>query len=99
MNDCQRSRNMNWNKDKSLALSQVCVWIFAVLLAAGSVGAPWVFRMFIETRGEILDGTLPYFLTSTYTTVFPVTAALILLYRLLSNIKRGDVFQQGMSGV
>ena len=34
---------------------------FAVLLAAGSVGAPWVFRMFIETRGEILDGTLPYF--------------------------------------
>lgn len=95
MNDCQRSRNMNWNKDKSLALSQVCVWIFAVLLAAGAVGAPWVFRLFIETRGEILDGTLPYFLTSTYTTVFPVTAALILLYRLLSNIKRGDVFQQG----
>ncbi|MCH1981376.1 DUF2975 domain-containing protein [Ruminococcus sp. OA3] len=86
---------MNWNKDKSLALSQICVWIFAVLLAAGAVGAPWMFRMFIGIRGGALDGTLPYFLISTYTTVIPVTTALILLYRLLGNIKRGDVFQQG----
>lgn len=85
---------MNWNKDKSLALSRICVWIFAVLLLAGAVGAPWLFEMFIGFRGNALEGRLPYFLISTYMIVLPVAAALFLLHRLLKNIKGGQVFQE-----
>lgn len=84
---------MNWNKDKSLVLSQICVWIFAGLLFAGAAGAPWLFGIFIKVRGGVLDGRLPYFLVSTYMAALPAAVALFLLYRLLGNIKKGEVFQ------
>ena len=31
---------MNWNKDKSLKFTRVCIYLFAVLLVGMCVGAP-----------------------------------------------------------
>ena len=33
---------MEWDRDKSLLLSRVCVWLFAGALAALCAGAPWL---------------------------------------------------------
>ena len=39
---------MNWNKDKSLKFTRVCIYFFAVLLVGICVGAPWLYRGFLE---------------------------------------------------
>lgn len=52
---------MNWNKDKSLKFTRVCIYLFAVLLVGMCVGAPWLYRGFLELRSPLLDGMLPYF--------------------------------------
>lgn len=40
---------MNWNKDKSLKFTRVCIYFFAVLLVGICVGAPWLYRGFFRT--------------------------------------------------
>ena len=41
---------MNWSSNKSLALSRVCVAVFAVLLAALDAAAYWLVRWFLVAR-------------------------------------------------
>ncbi len=83
---------MEWNKDKSVKLSKICVYIFRVLMVVIAAFAPKIFNALIRLRGYYLKGTLPYFLTSTYTACVPATIALLGLNRLLCNIEKGDVF-------
>ncbi|MBQ3587404.1 MAG: DUF2975 domain-containing protein [Oscillospiraceae bacterium] len=83
---------MEWNKDKSLKLSRICVYIFAVIMVAAAIAAPKLFSLLISLRTKYLAGTLPYFLASTYTACIPATVALWGLNRLLGNIEKGDVF-------
>lgn len=52
---------MNWNKDKSLKFTRVCIYLFAVILVGVCIGAPWLYRGFLELRSPLLDGMLPYF--------------------------------------
>ena len=44
---------MNWNKDKSLKFTRVCIYFFAVLLVGICVGAPWLYRGFLELRSPL----------------------------------------------
>lgn len=80
------------NKDSSLKLSKICVYIFTVLMVVIRVFAPKIFSMLIERRTAYLGGTLPYFLISTYTACIPASAALYGLHRLLDNIDKDLVF-------
>ena len=41
---------MDWNKDKSISLSKICVGAFALLLLAADIGAYWIVRLFISIR-------------------------------------------------
>lgn len=83
---------MEWNKDKSLKLSKICIYIFAVTMVVVAAFAPKIFGLLIELRIGYLGGTLPYFLITTYTACVPATIALAGLYRLLDNISKGHVF-------
>lgn len=81
-----------WNKDKSILLSIFCVRLFAVVMAAVWVFAPWLFGTLIAYRGGYLSGTLPFFLSSTYLASVPAVFALWHLHGLLFDISRQQVF-------
>ena len=83
---------MDWNKDKSLWLSKICIKLFTIIMIVVAVFAPKIFSALIEVRIAYLGGTLPYFLISTYTLCVPATIALAGLWRLLDNIDKGEVF-------
>ncbi len=83
---------MEWNKDKSLWLSKICIKLFTIIMIVIAVFAPKIFAALIKVRVAYLGGTLPYFLISTYTACVPATIALSGLWRLLDNIEKGDVF-------
>lgn len=83
---------MEWNKDRSVKLSRICVYIFTIIMILTAVFAPKIFSRLIEIRVSYLSGTLPYFLISTYTACIPARAALRGLNRLLGNIEKGEVF-------
>lgn len=83
---------MNWNQDRSLKLTRVCILFFAAALLGGCVAAPWLYGMFLELRAPHLDGKLCYFLVTNYTVAVPVAIALYQMNGLLSNISRDEVF-------
>ena len=83
---------MDWNKDRSLWLSKICIKLFTITMIVVAVFAPKIFSVLIEVRVAYLGGTLPYFLISTYTACVPAVIALAGLWRLLDNIEKGDVF-------
>lgn len=83
---------MEWNKDRSVRLSKICVKIFTLVMITVAVFAPKIFGALIELRVHYLGGTLPYFLISTYTACVPASVALWGLDKLLQNIENGNVF-------
>lgn len=82
---------MNWSTNKSIILSQVCVVIFALLLAALDIGAYWAVGWYIRLRGMAWQQgagmTATIYLCSVFGWVL-----LWQMWRLLGNIRRGEVF-------
>ena len=82
---------MHWNKDRSAALSQMCVALFALCLLALDIGAYWIARWFVDNRfvrwqsGILLTGSI-------YAGSIFGWFCLCALWRLLGNIRRGEVF-------
>lgn len=86
---------MNWNKDKSLALSRICVRLFSICLAAGCLGAPWLFGLLSETvGGNYLESKRTLFFITLYTSAIFIAAALYHLHCLLNNIRKEIVFEK-----
>lgn len=83
---------MDWNKNKSVKLSQFCVALFMVLLAAVCLFAPQLCRLLIRLRRWDVQLKLPLFLASVYLSAVPAAAVLWALWRLLRNIGAGAVF-------
>ena len=82
---------VNWNKDKSILLSQICTAIFALLLAALDIGCYWAVHWFIRLRNMNWQKGIAFMVTIYLCSIF----AWILLYglwRLLGNMKSGQVF-------
>lgn len=82
---------MNWNKDKSISLSQVCVCAFALLLAGLDVFGYWLIRFFAGLRGLGMDWGLVIYAALLICSVFG-WAVLWKLWGLLKSIKAGQVF-------
>ena len=82
---------MNWDGDKSITLSQVCVGVFALLLAALDLGAYWLVDLFIALRGmsarQELLMTVSLYLCSVFGWI-----VLWKLWRLLKSLRREQVF-------
>jgi len=89
----QEASDMDWNKDKSILLSKICVVIFALLLAAADIGSYWLVAWFMEvsrTLGGLKDGYL--LMASLYSCSIFAWILLVNLWRLLGNIRQGTVF-------
>ena len=82
---------MNWNREKSVALSQAGVIIFALCLAALDIGAYQIATWFASNcfrhfqLGLLLMGSI-------YAGSIFAWVCLYQLWRLLGNIRRGQVF-------
>ncbi|MBQ9459606.1 MAG: DUF2975 domain-containing protein [Oscillospiraceae bacterium] len=82
---------MNWSRDKSIVLSQVCVAFFALCLLALDVGAYWFAAWFVRVRLMSRQlGTL--LMVSIYAGSIFGWVCLLELWRLLANIRRGELF-------
>ena len=84
---------MNWNKNKSILLSQLCVIVFALLLLALDLSGIWWTRWFVTIRAM---GSLKrvYLLISLCACSVPAWICLWNLWLLLRNIKANHVFVQ-----
>ena len=84
---------MDWNKDKSIKLSLICVYVFAALLLVLDVMAPfwasWVSREYVYVRHSGV-----YMLFAVYTGSAAAWICLWYLRKLLLNIQKGNVFVQ-----
>ncbi|MGI6084866.1 MAG: DUF2975 domain-containing protein [Acetivibrionales bacterium] len=85
---------MDWNKDKSVLLSRICVVIFGALLAVADLGAYWLVAWLMGVSRVLCglrDGYL--LLTTIYTCSIFAWILLFNLWKLLLNIKRGMHFE------
>ncbi len=85
---------MDWNKDKSVILSRVCIIVFALLLAATDIGAYWLVLWFIRIShalGGLRDGYL--LLLTVYSCSVFAWILLVNLWNLLTNIRQGKLFE------
>ncbi len=83
---------MNWNQNKSVILSRVCVIFFAVLLAALDLSAYWTTRYFVDLSGQLSGPQYLHLMILFYLCSAAGWAALWNLWRLLKNIRNSQVF-------
>lgn len=91
--DAREDETVNWNKDKSILLTQVGTALFAVLLLALDLGCYWVAGWFVANRLYNWQEGVLMMISICSGSVF----GWLFLYRLwtlLKNIKRGEVFTE-----
>jgi len=82
---------MDWSKDRSILLSQLCVGVFALCLLTLDVGAYWFAGWFVRVR--LMHWQLGVFLMlSIYGGSVFAWICLYQLRRLLRSVGRGEVF-------
>ncbi|MBR0444455.1 MAG: DUF2975 domain-containing protein [Clostridia bacterium] len=85
---------MNWNKDKSIALSRICTAVFAVLLLALDIGCYWIVKWFSDIRPVPWQYSALRMAAVYLCSVF-AWLLLVHLWKLLGNISREEVFTEG----
>ena len=80
-------------KNKAVRLSAVATCAFMVALTALAFLAPWLIRKYADFRA-IPDSGFHAIVVAFYACFVPAFTALICLWRLLANIKRGQPFLQ-----
>ena len=86
---------MNWNQDRSLALSRFCVISFGILLAAVDIAGLYLIDIFLKVM-EPLANDIPQsgLVLTLYSSSLFAALLLVVLWRLLSNIRAGEVFTE-----
>lgn len=82
---------MNWNEDKSISLSQICVCAFALLLAGLDGFGYWLLQLFAQMKGREPGWGLAFYIALLLGSVFG-WVALGKLWGLLKSIQAGQVF-------
>lgn len=84
---------MNWNKDKSITLSFVCLAVFSAVLLAMDIFCIPVCRSYLSFRkmnmGLCVTLALSVYICSVFAWI-----TIVYLWKLLSNIGKGEVFIQ-----
>lgn len=82
---------MNWTQDKSVRLTQGCIYLFMGAFVVICLSAPSFFRWLFSIQG-IAASKLPLVLLTIYTGAVPAAGALWDMNRLLHNIRGNQVF-------
>lgn len=90
----RKGLRMNWNKDKSIALSRICTAVFAVLLLALDIGCYWIVKWFSDIRPVPWQYSALRMAAVYLCSVF-AWLLLVHLWKLLGNISREEVFTEG----
>jgi len=85
---------MNWTKDRSILLSLICVYVFAAILLVLDVFACPLAGWFARLRGMNRQQGVGMAVTVYACSVF-AWLTLYQLWRLLKNLRRGEVFTAG----
>ncbi len=83
---------MNWNKDRSIVLSQCCIGLFAACLLALDIGCYWAVGWFTRLRGMPWQLGVCMMVTIYLCSVFG-WLLLAHLWRLLRNLRAQRVFE------
>jgi hypothetical protein len=87
---------MNWNQNKSITLSQLCIVLFALLLGALDVGGYWLTGWFVRFSQPLAPGRDQVMLLIVlYLCSILGWVLLYALWRLLGRLRVGDVFSSG----
>lgn len=89
---------MYWTRDKSIMLSQVCVIVFMVLMAALDIGGYWAVRWFADLRGMHRQSETGMMATLYLCSIF-IWIALWKMWKLLGNLKAEKIFTQENVGL
>ena len=81
-----------WNKRRSLLLSKACVIAFVVFIFGLMCLGPWAVQRLVDVSYGATQPMYPYLLATLYTGAAALLPLLYLLYRLLYNIGREQVF-------
>ncbi len=85
---------MDWNKDKSVMLSRICIVVFTGLLAIADICAYWLVSWFIRvshTLNGLTDRIL--LMITVYSCSICAWILLVNLWKLLTNIQKGMLFE------
>lgn len=88
---------MNWNKDKSILLSQACVALFALLLAALDIFCYRAVSWFISLRAMNWQSGVGLMIVIYLCSVF-AWLLLFRMWKLLCSMKKGLVFVESNVG-
>ena len=80
------------NKNRTLTLSLAFTTIFAIALVILTLGAPWIVEFLCEFFHR--DYLAKFLTVVTYLAVPAGWGAIILLYRILLNVDKGNVFEE-----
>ena len=84
---------MNWNRNRSVRLSQACLVLFAAALAALDIGGYWIVGYMMEiVRGLEFWQQGAVVLAAVYCGSVPAWILLASLWGLLGRLRRGLVF-------
>ncbi len=81
-----------WNREKSLVLSKISVVLFTLVLVAILCVCPWALEWLFAFSANAREKYTIYFYITVYSGGVLALAIFYNLWRLLSNIGRGDVF-------
>jgi hypothetical protein len=81
-----------WNADKSVVLSLICTKLVMLLVVVFAFVAPNIVDYYLGYTAAINSDIASDFLVTVYTCCVPALIALFCLDRLLTNIKRKEVF-------
>ncbi len=84
---------MNWNKDKSITLTQTFILIFAVVMVLCLIFGRQIVNDFAEMRGFSAQNRT-YMMFSCYLSAVPAGLLLWKLWKVLGRIKAGEVFTE-----
>ena len=85
---------MNWNKDRSVMLTRICVAVFAAALLAADIFGARAISWWIGFRQMESQPAFTRFALSLYSLSVPAWICLWSLWKLLSNISAGQVFTE-----
>ncbi len=82
---------MNWNKDKSITLTMVCIAVFAAVMAVCLVFGGRIVSAFGAVRG-FSEANIRRMMVTCYVSALPAGTVLWKMWKVLGRIKTGEVF-------
>ena len=85
---------MNWNNEKSILLTKLCIGVFAVGYALVLAFCPWLVRNFVTYSFSAHGKDAVSFMATVYASAVPLGLILWDLYRLVDHIGREVIFTE-----